>query len=81
MSRETNGSEDEVRGINATGNPEVCVRSYDGGYESSGPIGNARPTGILARGEPNRALRGGMGGAVVGKATERLRKIGGRPNR
>lgn len=75
------GSEDEVRGINATGNPDVQVRSYDGGYESDGPIGNCRPTGILSRGEPNREIRSGMGGAVAGKATERLRRISGRPNR
>jgi hypothetical protein len=75
------GSEDEVRGLNATGNPEVQFRSYDGGYESDGPIGNARPTGILARGQENRAIREGVGGAMSGKATERLRKISGRPNR
>ena len=77
------GSEDEVRGLNAIGNPEVQVRSFDGGFESDGTIGNARPTGILSRGIPNREIRQGVGGALPGsgKATERLRKIGGRPNR
>jgi hypothetical protein len=81
MSSEEYGSENEVRGLNALGNPEIEVRSYDGGREGVGPIGNTRPTGILARGEANRTIREGMGGAVVGKATERLRKISGRPNR
>jgi hypothetical protein len=81
MSDYNNGSENEVRGLDATGNPDIQVRSYDGGYESEGPIGNCRPTGILARGQENRQIREGVGGAMSGKATERLRKISGRPNR
>lgn len=75
------GSENEVRGLNAIGNPEIEVRTADGGREGVGPIGQTRPTGILARGEPNRMIREGMLGAATGKATERLRKISGRPNR
>lgn len=73
------GSLDEVRGLNATGNPETEARSEEGGMQSEGPIGQVRPTGVMSRGTENKALWNSRGG--TNKGSERLRKISGRPNR
>lgn len=60
------GSEDEVRGINGMGNPDVVTRTADGGPDGEGRIGQTRPGGILARGTAS-SFRKGMGGAAGGR--------------
>ena len=60
------GSENEVRGLNALGNPEVTVRTSDGGPEGLNRVGAARPGGILARGSEG-SIRKSMGGMRAGK--------------
>lgn len=36
--------------LNATGREEVIYRTEFGGNETRGPVGNVRPSGIVARG-------------------------------
>ncbi len=76
MARESNsGSEDERDSLNAMGNPEVVTRGdSDRGMQSEGPIGQVRPTGILARGTADSKLRTGRGGTAAG--TERMKSRG-----
>ena len=67
------GSEGEVRGLNALGNPEVQTRTgVDRGPtgETRG-VGSVRPGGILARSSAS-AQRKSMGGAARG--SELLRR-------
>ena len=48
----SDGSENEARGLNALGNPEVQTRGgADGGPEGEGRLGQVRPGGVVARGE------------------------------
>lgn len=65
------GSENEARGLNALGNPDVTVRGgEDRGPDGEGRIGNTVPGGILARGSAS-SIRKGMGGVRAG--SEKLR--------
>jgi hypothetical protein len=73
---EEGGSLNEVRGLNAIGNPETESRSEEGGMQSEGPIGQVRPTGVLARGTADKALWNSRGG--TNKGSERLRSVRGR---
>lgn len=64
------GSEDETRGLNALGNPEVITRNgTDRGPSGEGRIGNVLPGGILSRDTTNK-LRGGM---ALARGDEKLR--------
>jgi hypothetical protein len=67
------GSEGVVRGLNAQGNPEIEYKSYDGGREGVGPIGNTRPSGILSRGVPNKNLWKGL---VISRSESTMRARG-----
>lgn len=70
MAMDRNGSEDEVRGLNALGNPDTVSRGgIDRGPEGEGRIGQPRPGGILARGTAS-SFRRGMGGAAEGGQRE-----------
>lgn len=70
------GSESEVRGIHALGNPDVEYRSAQGGQTGENPIGGRLPSGILATGMPKPGIRAGMRGMPDGK--EQLRKSSSR---
>ena len=80
---ENAGSEMERQGLNAIGNPETESRSQEGGMLSEGPIGQVRPTGVLARGDGDKILWNSRQGAFASLkgSGERLRKLPGRPNR
>jgi hypothetical protein len=67
-------AEGERNGLNAQGNPQREFRSSDGGLQSEGPVGQVRPTGVLARGVADKKLWGSRGGMEAG--TERLRSRG-----
>lgn len=70
MGMDRGGSEDEVRGLNALGNPDTMSRGgVDRGPEGEGRIGQVRPGGILARGTAS-SFRKGMGGAANGGERE-----------
>ena len=66
------GSENERDDLNAIGNPRVQVRSDEGGMPGEGYIGQVRPTGVMSRGTPDRALWNSRGG--VNRGAERTPK-------
>jgi hypothetical protein len=77
LGRTQAGSEDEVRGLNAVGNPAIKARTGgDAMDEDRGPVGNILPTGILARGTADKTLWSSRGGAARG--SERLRPLRGK---
>ena len=66
------GSENEVRGLNTVGNPEVQVRSADRGPTGETPIGSRVWGGIVVRGTPDK-LRNQM---TVYRSDSKLRGNG-----
>lgn len=70
-------AENEVRGLNAVGNPEVVYRTSDRGPSGAGPIGERIWGEIMARGVPG-GPRQGMGSAAPGSGKEILRRSSSR---
>jgi hypothetical protein len=62
--------------INATGNPrEISTKTGDGGRTGEGPVGNQRPTGIVAEGEEVSARAMHSGGIRSGMSSEKQRPL------
>jgi hypothetical protein len=62
--------------INATGNPrEISTKTTDGGRTGEGPVGNVRPTGIVADGNEVTARGMHAGGIRSGMSSERQKPL------
>lgn len=68
----SNSAEDEARGLNTVGNPDVMYRSTDRGPTGETPIGSRMWGGILVRGNPDK-MRQGMN---VYRSDSKLRGTG-----
>lgn len=64
-------SESMRDGLNAMGNPDLETRSVDGGRSGEGPLGNVRPSGILARGTADAKMRAGLN---ISRSESKLRE-------